>query len=153
MIRAHKIEQQRRSPKAAGTKRFVIIQAAPLWQWKQNERFPEFGLMEIKRQISFEKNNFSWMCTICEQDVSLKVAFQDRRSTQELLGNCSGERKGVWAFKFKTKRTKKQSFSSKQRDKLKVEDHNVWVLNRLGPTWQALRFSRQNHGRGDSQRI
>jgi len=38
--------------KAAGTKRFVYNQALELWQWGKAQGIPEFGLMEIKRQIN-----------------------------------------------------------------------------------------------------
>ena len=58
MIRAHKIrlnptpDQAIYFRKAAGTKRFVYNQALELWQWGKAQGIPEFGLMEIKRQIN-----------------------------------------------------------------------------------------------------
>ena len=148
MIRAHKIrlnptpEQAVYFRKAAGTKRFVYNQALALWQWGKQNEIPEFGLMEIKRQLNtFKETQFPWMYEVTK-DV-FEGAFQDLGAAlKNYFESKAGTRKGVKVGfpKFKTKKTKKQSFRL-NNDKFKVDGHQFWVPN-LG--WvnmaEALRF-------------
>ncbi len=152
MIRAHKIrlnptpEQEIYFRKAAGTKRFVYNQALALWQWGKQNEIPEFGPMEIKRQINtFKAAQFPWMYDVAK-DV-FEGAFQDlgaalKNYFESKAGMGKGDQRSpqVGFPKFKTKKNKKQSFRL-NNDKFKVKGHEFWVPN-LG--WvnmaEALRF-------------
>src|SRR5436190_5481788 len=145
---AHKIrlnptpEQEIYFRKAAGTKRFVYNQALELWQWGKAQSIPEFGLMEIKRQInSFKEEQFPWMYKVAKDVV--EGAIQDLAAAlKNYFERKSGERKGAKISfpKFKTKKNKQQSFRL-NNDKFKVEEHQIRIPN-LG--WvnmaEALRF-------------
>jgi len=149
MIRAHKIrlnptsEQEIYFRKAVGTKRFVYNQGLDLWKWAKEQGIPEFGVMEIKRQINlFKAEQFPWMYEVAK-DV-LEGALQDLDAAlKNYFESKSGERKGAkMGFpKFKTKKNKKQSFRL-NNDKFKVNGQQFWVPN-LG--WvnmaEQLRFS------------
>lgn len=149
MLRAHKIrlnptpEQEVYFRKAAGTKRFVYNQALALWQWGKQNEVPEFGLMEIKRQInSFKAEQFPWMYDVAKDVV--EGAIQDLGAAlKNYFESKTGERKGakVGFPKFKTKKHKKQSFRL-NNDKFKIEEHQIRIPN-LG--WvnmaETLRFS------------
>src|SRR4051812_26240799 len=101
MIRAHKIrlnptsDQEVYFRKAAGTKRFVYNQALALWQWGKQNDLPEFGLMEIKRQINaFKAEQFPWMYDVAK-DV-FEGAFQDLGAAlKNYFERKSGTRKGA----------------------------------------------------------
>ena len=149
MIRAHKIrlnpttEQEVYFRKAAGTKRFVYNQALDLWKWGKKVGVPDFGLMEVKRQINtFKEEQYPWMYEVAK-DV-FEGAFQDLSAAlNNYFDSKNGKRKGAkMGFpKYKSKKNKKQSFRL-NNDKFKVNGHNFWVPN-LG--WvnmaEKLRFA------------
>ena len=148
MIRAHKIrlnptpEQEIYFRKAAGTKRFVFNQALALWKWGKSVEIEEFGPAEIKRQINtFKEEQFPWMYDVAKDVV--EGAIQDLGvALNNYFESKSGKRKGakVGFPKFKTKKTKKQSFRL-NNDKFKVDDQRIRIPN-LG--WvnmaETLRF-------------
>ena len=148
MIRAHKIrlnptpEQEPYFRKAAGTKRFVYNQALALWQWGKAQGIPDFGPMEIKRQMNmFKEEQFPWMYEVAK-DVFEGAISDLSAALSNYFSSKKGERKGqkMGFPKFKTKKNKKQSFRL-NNDKFKVEGHQIRIPN-LG--WvnmaEALRF-------------
>jgi len=152
MIRAHKIrlnptpEQAVYFRKAAGTKRFVYNQALELWQWGKQQGLPEFGVMEIKRQINlFKVEQFPWMYEVAKDVFEGAIADLGAALKNYFDGKAHPEgtrRKGpkMGFPKFKTKKNKKQSFRL-NNDKFKVKGHEFWVPNL---SWvnmaEALRF-------------
>lgn len=148
MIRAHKIrlnptpEQEIYFRKAAGTKRFVYNQALALWKWGKAQGIPEFGVMEIKRQINiFKEEQFPWMYEVAK-DVFEGAIADLGAALKNYFDWKAGKRQGakVGFPQLKTKKDKRQSFRL-NNDKFKVDDHRLWVP-KLG--WvnmaEALRF-------------
>jgi putative transposase len=148
MIRAHKIrlnptpEQAVYFRKAAGTKRFVYNQALDLWKWGKAQGIPEFGVMEIKRQMNlFKLEQYPWMYEVAK-DV-FEGAFTDLAAAlKNYFDWKNGKRQGekVGFPKYKSRKNKKQSFRL-NNDKFWINGHTIYIP-RLGEVnmTEPLRF-------------